>query len=185
MVYSSIASHSYFALNVNQAYLDDNDCLHCKDNGTLALSRAWDYSSILGGDMQAVALMMHEKWKNGTLDRLENEDCINQYGTMIQSYHRNLLLVSSNDHTETASKLTASRLNGSHVFNVMAADAALAEDQTHAMLAYDWICMESNTTEYSYIEDKDPSWCADKLDGLKSNASSWTVGGYPIKYCLR
>jgi hypothetical protein len=32
---------------------------------------------------------------------------------------------------------------------------------------------------------KDPSWCANKLDGVKMNASSWTVQGYPVEYCLR
>jgi hypothetical protein len=170
MVYSSVASHSYFALNVNQAYLDDTDCFHC--GGT-------------GSDMQDVAVMMHEKWKNGTLDRLENEDCIDRYGRMIQSNYRHVLLVSSNDHTEAVSDRPGRVLNGTHVFQVTTIDAGIAEDQTHAATIYDWICSQSNTTDYYEVGLKDPSWCANKLDGVKRNASSWTVQGYPVEYCLR
>ena len=65
--------------------------------------------------------------RNGTLDRLESVDCIDQYATLIQPYRRNVLLVAADDHFPGPDKNTF--INSSHVMMLLHLRQLMQEDR--------------------------------------------------------
>ena len=148
---------------------------------------------------------MRDKAAKGTLERLENRDCINQYGQTLQSRRRNVLLVSKGDIFQSVVNDLSS--NGSYRasvyhelgehskvssnayyiggYNSFGLGDDAAPDDTKD---FKWICSGLDLTS-SYINSK----CAQEIGKLGKAPDSWSVqisdadldhGRFPVDYCL-
>ncbi|KAF2475426.1 uncharacterized protein BDR25DRAFT_279479 [Lindgomyces ingoldianus] len=162
-VFGSIVSNNYYAFSVSQSFIDNPECLHC--NKTL-------FSAPIGGTN--LLQTMHEKARNGTLDRFEPADCLNKYAQMIQSFRRNVLLVASDENFPAISNTTS--LNGTNVYSYDRFYAMDAQVQDEASDSYRWMC---NSIPYSRNTK-----CGSLMANIKKSPSTWKVGGYPVHYCL-
>ncbi|KAF1994291.1 hypothetical protein P154DRAFT_549157 [Amniculicola lignicola CBS 123094] len=134
------------------------------------------YSSIASTSYEGFVL--HDQAKNGSLDRLENLDCIKAYSTLIQSSRRNLLLVVDNDKDAIAASNHSidTYLHGNFYF-----DAGEAKEYTYANGLYDWICSSGPSDLEKHFTTKE---CAKHVGEVKKDAANWHVSGYPVQYCL-
>lgn len=184
MVFSSIASHDYYAFSVSQSFTDDTDCLNC--------DKIADFS------YRQIIQSMHQKVRNGELDRLEAADCISQYSTMIQSFRRNLLLVAANDKFPAKSDFPP--FNDTNVYYASEFDSEYATSSSQSIDAYAWICA-AEKIDYSLYRGS----CANVANQIKADAKNcklssryeyqtktydnrtFTLGRiykYPVEYCL-
>jgi hypothetical protein len=176
MVYSSIASHDYLALNVPEAFINDAECLNCDKIPDQSQSEYNTY------DAKPVAIDLHRKARNNELARFEPKDCINEYSKMIQSFRRNVLLVGSDadfppSDAERTSVTTKRLFNDTRIYDFSIYRSSSAKSTSNPDDAYSWICQETNTTDLIY------GWCASHLDEVK-NRPQWAVNGFNVDYCL-
>ena len=197
VVYVSISSNSYFAFSVSESFVDDAECLHCSTRPNNDTNIVDGYSSLYypNRDFPYLLDTLWSRARNGTLDRLESVDCIDQYATLIQPYRRNVLLVAADDHFPGPDKNTF--INSSHVYDAVAFASVDARGPQQAADAYQWMC--------SGLVPNDEQ-CTNRISDVKASASAWRVGSsnctttknstswdiecspdhitYPVSYCL-
>jgi len=164
-VFSSISSNSYFAFSVSQSFVSNPECLGCERMDLVGEFRAIDFNATIKG--------IHQSALDGTLDRLENGDCIAEYAKMFQTSRRNVLLVASDDKFPVADK--ADFPNGTNIYSkgwFAAIDAVGSQPLNNI---YNWIC--SDIELYGNA-------CFMEIDRVRDNPNSWAVNGYPVDYCL-
>ncbi|KAF2867447.1 hypothetical protein BDV95DRAFT_446910, partial [Massariosphaeria phaeospora] len=151
MVYSSAPSYDYSAFSVSETFVD----------------RDLDFNNTCDDAAKCNAVRaLQEKARTGDLDRLENGDCIAQYATLLQSFHRNLLVIvdsttgSDDDPLGTLAPL-------------------LNIDNTDP---YSWIC-SGNFDDMADWRGKGLS-CISQVDELKTRPKTWHVHGRSVQYCL-
>lgn len=139
---------------------------------------------------------MYEKARKGELERLSNADCIREYGQMIQSTRRNVLLVAADDKYPPR-ELYA--IGASHVYAANQIDATDASDPREAVSIYNWICSGPSHRDEMYGNRP----CVMNIEGVKKDPDHWNVSGeyydyvargdaladtanygYPVEYCL-
>ncbi|XPS76152.1 hypothetical protein M3J07_008208 [Ascochyta lentis] len=199
-VYVSISSNSYFAFSVSESFVESAECVNCstppnKDTNMTTVERDGTYPN------QEFPYLLDSLWskaRNGTLDRLEPAECINQYATLIQSSRRNVLLVASDGEFPGKDKNTL--INGSYVYDALPFASTDIYRPENAGGAYEWICSGMPS---SYYDD-----CTSRISDVKSDVSAWRVGRnncstieypgggiasgcneqfretYPVSYCL-
>jgi hypothetical protein len=102
-------------------------------------------------------------------ERLENRDCIQAYSNLFVSSRRNVVLVSSNNSANVTLIYELISDEPNSILDYGSTDI-------HSNLAGNfWIC--------SQVEYDTPNIQCDPNDYLPQ-ASSWTVFGFPIEYCL-
>jgi hypothetical protein len=165
VVFSSIPSNSYFAFSVGKSFVSDPECLGCERMDLAGEFRAIDFNATIQG--------LHQSARDGTLDRLENSDCIDQYGKMFQTSRRHVLLVASEDNLRVANQ--ADFPNGTNIYSKgwFAADDAM--DIWDLNNIYNWIC--SGIKLYTRA-------CYKEIGRVRDNPNSWVVNGYPVDHCL-
>lgn len=196
MVYSSIAANSYQVYSVSQAFVDEPTCLHCDTIGWYYVAGYIGNSSepsnytFQGNTFQSdMVTNLHRKARAGELVRMEPLDCMNAYATMIQSFHRNLLLVGPNDAFPPAARPYEDPdtpfggediYNGTHIYKYSESSVENLDSPRDQHSLYSWICedLESEDGIASFTFD----WC--DMGRMRNNASTWHVNNYPVEYCL-
>ena len=168
-VFGSISSNDYFAFSVSEPFLEDASCRNCTNpiNTTATFRRFSDYAESWQSwslkNAPIVLETLRREYKNGSLDRLEPADCLNQYATTMQSNRRNVLLVAS----ELPKMEENTFISGSHVYWGMPFYSPAASSASDAADAYDWIC--------SGLQESGS--CSSLADNIKpSSTAVWTVG---------
>ncbi|KZM27396.1 hypothetical protein ST47_g1466 [Ascochyta rabiei] len=165
-VYVSVSSNSYFAFSVSESFLESAECINCstppnKDtNLTEPLIAPYpnqEFPYLLNG--------LWSKARNGTLDRLEPAECIDQYATLIQSTRRNVLLVASDENFPGKERNTF--INGSYVYDALAFASIDIYRPEQASNAYKWLCSGLPSSEAP---------CTSRISDIKSDFSAWRVG---------
>ncbi|KAH6638910.1 hypothetical protein C7974DRAFT_421557 [Boeremia exigua] len=173
-VYASISTNSYFGFMVDQSFLDSPTCLNCttafpkEPFAKQTLKTLWDKS------------------QNGSLDRLEPSECVNAYGTKIQSARRNLFVVLADGNF--SSVYSSPENPGNNWINntnflsawLSRAEAGLTHYQNNVQSPFGWIC--------SGLPTERPSQpCINRLEEVKRFSEPWTVAvscsGGPPGYC--
>lgn len=90
-------------------------------------------------------------------ERLENKECIQAYSNIFQSSRRNVVLISSTQNDTNS------------ILKYGSSDIDTAMDSNW------WICSEGA---------QDGGYMTCNPNKYVSNASSWTVWGYPVEYCF-
>ncbi|KAF2871414.1 hypothetical protein BDV95DRAFT_606853 [Massariosphaeria phaeospora] len=171
VVFSSIASNGYSVFSVSQSFIDDPECFHCDKFQDLVQSHGIrTYPNFIQS--------LHQDARDGTLERLENAECIDEYAQTIQSNRRNLLLVAGDDKYPSPNQNP--RFNNTKVFN---ADQSYPAD---FLYPYRWLC---SGLEHSPSNSDE---CVESLLEVKKNPQTWKIGSregytqvtYPIDYCL-
>jgi hypothetical protein len=165
-VFGSTSSTSYFAFSVSQSFVSNPECLGCDRLDLIGKFKYIDFNAIIRG--------IHESARNGTLDRLENGDCIDQYGKMFQTSRSNVLLVASDDKFPVADK--ADFPNGTNIYSKGWFSAIDASDTRILNNVYNWIC--------SSLQPRFDIACYKEIGRIRDNQHSWVVNGYPVDYCL-
>jgi hypothetical protein len=156
VVYASVGANNYNVFLVNQTFIDPR---HANlSSSELMFVREDDV--LLLGHLQKSALA-------GTLDKLDNEQCIRSYGTMFLSNRSNLLLVASGNYRDLITE--------TFVWNE-------AIDISNADCAVDpvpWICPRSDCKVA----------CVNRLNEVLVEPQNWTVRGSTedevrVGYCL-
>lgn len=179
-IYPSIPTNSYRVFIVNSAFLEDTSCTNCTNTSPTYLP---------AGEM------LNDLWlksRNGSLDKLAPEDCIDAYGTLIQSTRRNLLVVISKRITTIRTGNVFPGMNNSNTLGYWrsTAQAGLRTYPKNYGSPIDWMC-----SDLSYKPD---TLCIGRLEELKSSATGWTMPGLcyggpegycdqnrlPVDYCL-
>jgi hypothetical protein len=172
---------------VNQAFVDDPECHNCTDTIPKSASAT------------AHAQMLKSLWsmsRNNLLDRLEPDECLSAYGTMIQSTRRNLLFVTANENVKSTVDPTAigfprmPYINNTNWALIRHFDATKGLEQYQDPL--DWAC--TGLTRAASGETR----CINRIEEIRSAPQPWTLSigcvsgtpGYcdgsrwPISYCL-
>lgn len=178
MVYSSIASHEYIAVNVPEAFIMDQNCLHCDDHDVFEDSPLKDeVLDFHRKNIKSAIIDLHRKARNIQLTCLHPKECIKEYATNIQSFRRNVLLVGSDNSFppiahKAAPYMEQALFNGTRVYGIFEAGYL---DLRYG--SYEWICQNSNMS----IVPR--GWCESHVDDVMAR-DSWKVNGFPVKYCL-
>lgn len=132
---------------------------------------------------------LHRKSREGLLDKLDNLECMNQYGRSIQSSRGSLLLVVRD--TDVPSKPLKGVSNTSPIF-AWAESYPFNENNYASSDPYRWICR---------MTKDDNANCMQNIGKEKADPDNWAVGNYcemdgkppgfcdtnmkgPIQYCL-
>ncbi|ORY11736.1 hypothetical protein BCR34DRAFT_483765 [Clohesyomyces aquaticus] len=196
VVFASISSNDYYAFSVSQSFVDNAECQNCSyafyhkddreavENSSTTryeLQSAFQHAKLF----ERLLETLHAKARNGTLDRLEPSACINAYAQMIQNSRSNVLLVASNDEFPPSSNHTYFSGTDAYYYTTFTAEDAQSVD--YAADAYYWMCRDT----YLYTDPcpncysgKSRNPCASVIDYVRKEPRNWTVGGYPVEYCL-
>lgn len=116
---------------------------------------------------------MHEKARNGELDRLDNGACIDAYGQLIQSTRRNLLLVVAND---ALPDVKDPDWNNTDVYNVLYYSIEPPYGGGFMPENFKWLC--------DSIPALPNNGCVPNLAHIRADADNWAPGGLRVGYCL-
>lgn len=190
-VYGSISSTDYFAFSVSKSFIESPECLNCNKNVTSSLAyyyRIWpgtrnplDYDA---SNVSTIVRSLHAR--RNELERLDPSNCLNEYGVIVQSNRRNVLLVADDKNFPTPNENYF--INGSYVFWATPFDSSDAKQTMFANDAYKWICTGS----------RDSTPCSDRIESIRAASSEWRAGltckdtvfdnctttAYPVEYCL-
>lgn len=161
-------------------------------NETIYRYTEWGYNAMNTGPLPEVLKDMHEKALSGRLERLSADDCISQYAQIIQSNHRNVLLVAANNNFPGSDN--NSFIAGSDVYWTEKFESTDAESARTAAGAYDWVCgglggFTPCTRRLDQIKGADwrvgRYYDPKKVPGFTNyKAAKFTPLNYPVEYCL-
>lgn len=198
MVYSSIASHDYVAVNVPEAFKNDQECLNCDkipvrvgknclncvnhtitDDGFEMWTQYYtEKENVIGAYAKRAIIDLYNQARNGSLLELQPKDCFSEYAKPIQSSRRNVLLVGSDDSfpsmdVDRPSNIGRALFNDTRVYDISGFSSISARYTSDSIDAYRWMCEEIKTP-------------APNLDSCLSQmgVSEWRVNGFKVDYCL-
>ncbi|KAK0648169.1 hypothetical protein B0T16DRAFT_455664 [Cercophora newfieldiana] len=106
---------------------------------------------------------------SGSLEKLENRECITAYGQDFQGARSNLIVILAN---ETRSSRTTS---ATYQFG-----SGGGVEQSFDR----WLCKDIQQNDKALNGKQKSGFCSAYLAELRANPSEWTVTGSPVKYCL-
>lgn len=153
-IFSAIQANAYDVFSVNESFLAPNGL----DSFNTADTGAYN-----------VSIELHQSALNSTLKNLSNIDCINAYAEVFQTTQSNLLLVTNTNATRL--------IEEEGIFNPYQHLLGCTE-------SYHWICLDSENDYPDSFLCGAPAACPNLIPGIKADASTWSVMGDQVQYCL-